>query len=192
MVHNTLIEITILINVIDFVLEWLRARMAEIFRIGMQIGTRITYVPPRVRFQPISGHSGQFRPRWGFWLVLDFAYLKKEKKKKKKNLKHSSMLFWASLFLIQRQHCLFEPPHFFIVNISFVREHLPVGACWGLALIVWGNVTTKESIQKRKRKKRREVCGDWRRRMEEIRSKGYGKWKWKYVWSNGDWRDFVD
>ena len=116
----------------------------------------------------------------------------KEGKKKKKNLKHSSMLFWASLFLIQRQHCLFEPPHFFIVNISFVREHLPVGACWGLALIVWGNVTTKESIQKRKRKKRREVCGDWRRRMEEIRWKGYGKWKWKYVWSNGDWRDFAD
>ena len=159
MVHNTLIEITILINVIDFVLEWLRAGMAEIFRIGMQTGTRITYVPPWVRFQPISGHSGQFRPRWGFWLVLDFAYLKKEKKKKKENLKHSSMLFWASLFLIQRQHCLFEPPHFFIVNISFVREHLPVGVLGSSLDCVRKRYNQRKHSKKKKKKKKRSL---WR------------------------------
>ena len=35
--------------------------------------------------QVISANSSQFWPRWGFWLVQKFAYLKP--KKKKKNLK---------------------------------------------------------------------------------------------------------
>ena len=43
---------------------------------------------------------------------------------KKKKLNSS---FWASLFLLQLHPCLFEPPHFSVVNISFVREHLLVG-----------------------------------------------------------------
>ena len=36
----------------------------EIFRTGMQTETGIAFVPPRVKFRPISasfGHSGQFR-----------------------------------------------------------------------------------------------------------------------------------
>ena len=57
------------------------AGIARIFHTGMQTDTRIAYVPPRVKFQPISGHSGQFRLRRGFRPVIDFAYLKKKKKK---------------------------------------------------------------------------------------------------------------
>ena len=77
----------------------------------------------------ISAYFGSCQPISAEMRILACTrfFLFKEGKKKKKNLKHSSMLFWASLFLIQLQHCLFEPPHFFIVNISFVREHLPFG-----------------------------------------------------------------
>ena len=68
------------------------------FRIGMQIGTGIPHVPPRVKFRAISihsNHSGKFWPnssrdvnfgRYWIWLVI----IKNKKNKKKKVIFGSS------------------------------------------------------------------------------------------------------
>ena len=59
---------------------WFRsvpAGTAEIFRTGMQTGTGIPHVLPRVKFRAVSvhsGHSGQFRLRCKFQPVPDLAY----------------------------------------------------------------------------------------------------------------------
>ena len=99
----------------------------------------------------ISAYFGSFWPISAEMRILAGTRfcLFKEGKKKKKKTKSSSTPFWASLFLIQLQHCLFEPPHFSIVDISFAREHLPVGRV-GVQPWLWEEalkVKTKESIQ---------------------------------------------
>ena len=110
----------------------------------------------------ISAYFGSFWPISAEMRILAgtrFCLFKERKKKKKKNLKHSSMLFWASLFLIQRQHCLFAPPHFFIVNISFVREHLPVGVLGSSLDCVRKRYNQRKHSKKKKKKKKRSL---WR------------------------------
>lgn len=56
----------------------------------MQTNTRIPHVPPQVRFQAISGHSGQFRPISAKMVIstgIGFGMLLKKKNTHSKSLK---------------------------------------------------------------------------------------------------------
>ena len=61
-------------------------RSSRISRTGIQSGTLIQPVPPRVKFRLVSEHSGQFRP------VSDFPL----KKKKKQQQTHQSQVSTTS------------------------------------------------------------------------------------------------
>ena len=110
---------------------WFRsipARTVGIFRTGLQTGTRIPHVPPRVRFWAVLSHSGQFQPipaeMWisastGFGLLL---ILKKKKKKRKKKVKGPTTLFWTLLKI----QILYSIIFFYSFNLN---SHLKCSLC---------------------------------------------------------------
>ena len=85
--------------------------------------------------------------------------------------------FWASLFHIQLQHCLFEPPHFSIVDISFAREHLPIGRVGFHPWLCEEVLKPKKAFKKKAEKFVETGEEEWRR--SDGKDMVIGNWKWK-------------
>ena len=76
------------------------------------------------------------------------------------------MPFWASPFLLKFHPCLFKPPHFSIVDISFAKEHLPVGYVGVQPYLCEEALRPKKALKKEEEKSG--LRSLWRRRKEEI------------------------